>query len=92
VEFGTTGITSPGAGDYLKSIPVDEAFAKANREVVYSNSSAKGFVLLTLRRDEALAQLMTVSTITARAFDTAPIKTFRFTPLADGGVSPLTEV
>lgn len=91
VEFGTTGITSPGGGDYLPMIPVGEVYAKANREVVYSNMAAKGFVLLTLNRGEAKGELMKVSTITDKAFITDVDKTFTVTPQPGGGVSALTE-
>jgi alkaline phosphatase D len=91
VEFGATGITSPGAADLLSMLPIGEVFAKANREVAYNNSKAKGFVLLTLKRDEAVSQMVAVSTITARAFETQVIKTFRVTPQAGGGVSALSE-
>jgi alkaline phosphatase D len=91
VEFGTTGVTSPGAGDYLTTIPVGEVYAKANREIVYSNQAAKGFVLLTLTRDEAKGELIKVSTITETAFETSVDKAFKVTPKAGGGVSPLSE-
>jgi alkaline phosphatase D len=91
-EFGATAITSPGAGDVLTGIPVGEAFAKANREVLYNNSADKGFVLLTLRRDEAVGQMVAVSTIAQPTFETKVLKAYRLTPQAGGGVSPLTEV
>lgn len=92
VEFGTTGITSPGGGDYLTTVPLGEVYAKANREIVYSNQAAKGFVLLTLSREEAKGELMKVSTITDRTFETTTDKAFRVTPVAGGGVSPLNEM
>ena len=90
-EFGTTGITSPGAGDTIKAFPVGEVFASANSEVVFSDQAAKGFVLLSLSREEAKAELMTVSTIVAEPFETRVLKTFIVRP--DGaGVSALSEV
>lgn len=91
VEFGTTGITSPGAADYITTIPVDEVFAKANREVVYANSKAKGFVLLTLTRETVKSELIAVSTIVEQTFTAAPIKTYEVAAEA-GGVSALKEV
>ncbi|WP_309645602.1 alkaline phosphatase D family protein [Phenylobacterium sp.] len=90
VEFGTTGITSPGGGDAIKSFSVGEVFASANPEVIYSEQAAKGFVLLTLTRDEAKAEMMAVSTIVSKAYETRVLKTFRAKPEA-GGVSTLVE-
>ena len=90
VEFGTTGITSPGAGDALPGVPIGQIMADANREVVYSDQAAKGFVLLTLGRKEGKAEMVAVSTILETTFTTSVLKTFTFTPGADG-VSGLKE-
>ena len=90
VEFGATGITSPGAGDALPGIPVGEIFAKANREVVFSDQAAKGFVLLTLSKTEAKGELVAVSTIMDKAYTVSTLKTFTATPGPDG-VSALKE-
>ncbi|MEI7573519.1 MAG: alkaline phosphatase D family protein [Phenylobacterium sp.] len=90
VEFGTTGITSPGAGDALPDVPVGQIMADANREVVYSDQAAKGFVLLTLGRTNGKAEMMAVSTIQEKTFTTSVLKTFTFTPSPDG-VSGLKE-
>ena len=90
-EFGTTGITSPGAGDTIKAFSVGEVFASANTEVVFSDQAAKGFVLLSLTREEAKAELMAVSTITAKPFETRVVKTFVVKP-EGAGVSALSEV
>ena len=79
-EFGTTGITSPGANDSIKGFSVGDVFAAANKEVVFSDQASKGFVLLTLTREEAKAELMAVSTIVSKDFQTSVVKTFRVTP------------
>ncbi len=91
VEFGSTGVTSPGAGDALPGIPVGDVYAKANREVIYSDQAAKGFVRLTLTRSEVRADMMAVSTITERSYTTAVLRSFRATP-GPNGISALTEV
>jgi len=90
VEFGTTGITSPGGGDAIKSFSVGDVFAAANPEVVFNDQAAKGFILLTLTRDEAKAELMAVSTILAKTYETKVLKTFRVKREASG-VSALSE-
>jgi alkaline phosphatase D len=89
VEFGTTGITSPGGGDALPSFPIGEIFSGANEEVVFSDQSSKGFILLTLTRTEAKAEMIAVSTIVQPTYATKVVKTFVVKP--DGaGVSGLT--
>lgn len=89
-EFGTTGITSPGANDSIKGFSVGQVFAAANKEVVFSDQAAKGFVLLTLTHQDAKAELMAVSTIVSKTFETKVLKTFKVTPEAHR-VSGLSE-
>ena len=91
VEFGTTGITSPGGGDALPGIPVGEIYAKANREIVHNDQQSKGFVLLTLSKTEMKADFVAVSTIVERSYTTAIAKTFKANP-GPTGVSGLQEV
>ena len=89
-EFSGTAITSPGADDVLQ-LRTGPAFAKRSPEVKFCDQGAKGFVLLTLSRKEARAELMAVSTITSKSFETRALKTYRVTP--DGaGVSGLAEM
>lgn len=89
-EFGTTGITSPGAGELSPGINAGDLIAKANQDVVFNDQMSKGYVLLTLTRTEARADMVAVSTITSRTFTTRVVKSFRATP--DGkGVSALSE-
>ena len=89
VEFGTTGITSPSGGDILSALPLGEVFASANKEVIFNDQRAKGFVLLTLTPAEARADLVAVSNITEPTFETRVVKTFRVTPEAGGVSAPV---
>jgi alkaline phosphatase D len=91
VEFGTAGITSPGPGESIAAVPLGEAFAKYNREVLFNNQMAKGFVLLTLTHSAATAELVAVSSIKDRAFTTRALATYRVTP-GPSGVSGLKPV
>ena len=84
VEFGAPGITSPGPGESIAAVPLGDAFAKHNREVLFNNQTGKGFVLLTLTHTQATAELMAVSSIKDRAFTTRPIATYHVTPGASG--------
>jgi len=91
-EFGTCGITSPGADDHLGGLALGPAFVQRNRAVRFCDQSAKGFVLLTLTPAEAKAELVAVSSIVSRSFETKVLKTFRVTPDGPGQVSALSEV
>ncbi len=77
VEFGTTAVTSPGWGDFMAKQDMGAIFADQNKEVVYSHQSAKGFTLLTLTPEEARAELVAVSTITERTYETKALKRYR---------------
>ena len=89
-EFGTTGITSPGAGELAPGLNMGEIVGRVNKEVVFNDQVSKGFVLLTLTRQEAKAEMVAVSTITAPTFATRTVKTFRTRP--DGrGLTALSE-
>lgn len=89
-EFGTTGITSPGGGDAIKSFDLGAAYAQANKEVVFSDMAAKGFVLLTLTKEQAKGELMAVSSIVSKTYETKVLKTFIVKP-GPKGVASLTE-
>ena len=91
VELGTTAITSPGGGDSLPAFPIGEVFAQANKEVVFCDQKAKGFLLLTLTPTEAKADLMAVSNITEPTYESRIVKTYRVTP-EQGGLSAPVEV
>jgi len=89
-EFGTTGITSPGAGELSPGINAGDLIAKANKEVVFNDQMSQGYVLLTLTRTEAKADMVAVSTIVSKTFTTKVVKSFKIVP--DGkGVSRLSE-
>ncbi|MDG2519951.1 alkaline phosphatase D family protein [Caulobacter segnis] len=85
-EFGASSITSPGFGDYLPQAPIGQAFVERNKEVLFCDAHAKGFVLLTLTNDSARGDLMAVSTITSPQYETRIIATYQVAPVKGGGV------
>ena len=91
-ELATTGVTSPGAGDIIRGVPLNQGFEDKNAEVVFTDHSAKGYILLTLSKAEAKAEYMAVSTILSEDYTVAPMRTFTVTPVAGGGVSGLKAV
>jgi len=90
-EFGTTAITSPGAGEVAEGLDWGELIARVSPEVRYNHQTLRGFVRLTLKRTEARADMVAVSTITAKPFETKVLKSFRVTPEGTG-VSKVAEV
>lgn len=90
-EFGTTGITSPGAGELSPGLNAGDLIAKANKDVVFNDQVSKGYLLLTLTRTGARADMIAVSTITSKTFETKVVKSFKTTPEGKG-VSALSEV
>lgn len=94
VELATTSITSPSSAEvYEGRYDIASAVMAQNpREVAYTDWASKGFLRLTLRRDEAIADMMAVSTITERTFTTRTTKSFRIRPGADGGTLPIEAV
>jgi alkaline phosphatase D len=91
VEFGAAAVSSPGPGESIATLPLGEAFAKFNREVLFNNQVSHGFLLLTLTHKEATGELIAVSSIKDKAFTSKAVATYRATP-GPGGVSGLRPV
>ncbi|HEY8574065.1 alkaline phosphatase D family protein [Phenylobacterium sp.] len=89
-EFGTTGITSPGAGELAPGVDTGTLVARINNEVLYNNQVDKGFVLLTLTRGAARADMI-ATPIETRQFRARTVKSFRVTPQG-AGVSPTLDL
>jgi alkaline phosphatase D len=89
-EFGTTAITSPGAGEISPGINAGDLIARANKEVVFNDQVSRGFLLLTLTRDAARADMVAISTIVSKTFETRVVKRFVAAPEGQG-VSALQE-
>ncbi|MGQ2991945.1 MAG: alkaline phosphatase D family protein [Brevundimonas sp.] len=79
IEFGTTAISSPSPGDAVRPLPLGEALAATNEEVVFCDQSSKGYVLLTLTPNAARAELVAVSTLLAKPYETKVVKVARVT-------------
>ena len=91
VEFGTSAISSPSPGDHVGGLPLGLALQAANPEVKFCDQSAKGYVLLTLERDQAVGELRTVSTILAKPYENRTLKRYRLAR-TETGLGPLEDV
>lgn len=87
-EFGTSSISSPSPGDAVGAIPLGALLDQANPEVVHCDQKAKGFLTLTVTRDAATAELIAVSTILAKPFETRSLGRWRVEKSADGITAP----
>jgi alkaline phosphatase D len=65
-EFGATAITSPSYGSLLPGLGA--VLSAANREVVFCDQDSKGYVVLTLTPQAAVAEHVAVSTVLTRPF------------------------
>lgn len=91
VEFGATGVTSPGVGAILAGAPLDQSLIEHAREVAYTDQQANGFVLVSLTHEAATADMIAVSTVFAPQSEARTLKRFRVAA-TDGGVGAVEEV
>lgn len=87
-EFATTSVTSPGLGDLLKNAPFDFAqlLVESNAGVVWTEQVKRGFLLLTVRREEAFAEFIVVSSVTSKDYDIGMDARFRVAASAGAGI------
>jgi alkaline phosphatase D len=67
-EFGTSAVSSPSVGDSLPQVPLGTFLEKSGEEVMFCDQRAKGFILLELTPERAVADYRAVSTIFAKPY------------------------
>jgi alkaline phosphatase D len=82
VEFGTTSITSPSDAEYFKPAGIDfgAGLLARNPHIKWNDQLGRGFLKLTLTKQQALAEFFTVSTIRSKDFTTARDAAFTVAP------------
>jgi alkaline phosphatase D len=73
VEFGGTSVTSPSVADVLSNFGLEGALLNQlivdkNDEVEWHDETKRGYVLITLTREDATADFMSVDTIQSKTF------------------------
>lgn len=93
VEFGTTSITSPSDADYFTAAGINfgAGVVARNDQVKWSDGVQRGFLVLTLTREQARAEFLTVSTILTKQFEIATAATFTVAPDDAPGIGALTQ-
>ncbi|MBL8538183.1 MAG: alkaline phosphatase D family protein [Hyphomonadaceae bacterium] len=92
VEFGATSITSPSDADFFTPFGVDFAGSvrARNPHIKWTDPSHRGFLVLSLTREQATAEFFAVSTIMSQAYDVT--RTAAFTvDASDAGVGAIAE-
>jgi len=94
VEFGTTGITSPSpvASLGLPEAQIAQVITAQNDEVEHVDFGPRGFVALTLTPDRLQAQLIGVSTIETKPYETRTVRTYAVQAEGPGRLGALTAV
>jgi alkaline phosphatase D len=90
VEFGAGALSAPPVGAGLPGVPLGEAFAKHNREVLFNDQHYNGFVRLTLTRTQATGELIAVTTTASHSYGAKLLAAYRAAP-GPAGVSSLKE-
>lgn len=77
VEFGSTSVSSPGFGQYMKQVDdIGEQFADTNKEVEWYDPNGNGWTLVTLTANEAKADYYKVSDVTLKPYSVSKAASF----------------
>ena len=93
-EFGVTSVSSPSRFERLNLPGVDFGTytEEAAPEVLRHNAYDRGYLHLTLTRDEAIARHMVVDTCKSRDFNAYPDSVWRVEPAQGGPVQPVQRI
>jgi len=93
VEFGATSITSPGDGEYFAPFGIDfgAGVRARNPHVKYTDSLKRGFLLLTLTREQATAEFFAVSNILSKEYETTRVAAYKVAPEPGPGIGAIAE-
>jgi alkaline phosphatase D len=91
VEFAGTSVTSPGNGDYVgdTGIDIDKAFTDANPDLKWTDQKHRGYLVLTLKKTEAVAEFFTVSSVLSKDYQTMLAARLKVKPERGPGVGPI---
>jgi alkaline phosphatase D len=92
VEFGTTSITSPSDADYFAAAGIDFAAGvrARNPQVRWTDPLHRGYLLLTLTREQATAEFFAVTTILSKDYEEQRLAAFTVAADAGPGVGEIT--
>lgn len=93
VEFGATSITSPSEAAYFGPAGIDfgAGVRARNPHVKWNDPAHRGFLVLTLTPQQALAEFFTVSTVAAVQYEVERAAAFTVAADAGPGVGAITQ-
>jgi alkaline phosphatase D len=91
VELGATSVTSPSEAAYFSPFGVDfgAGVRARNPHIKFTDPMHHGFLLLSLSKQQALAEFFSVSTITSKDFTVERTAAFTVAPEAGPGIGPI---
>jgi alkaline phosphatase D len=94
VELGTTSITSPSDASYFTAAGMDfgAGLIARNPHVKWIEALHHGFLLLSLTKEEARADFVTVSTIDTKSYEVNTVAGFTMAAGEGAGIGALTAV
>jgi alkaline phosphatase D len=92
VELGATSITSPSDAEYFAPAGIDfnAGIRARNPHVKYTDGGKRGFLVLTLTREHANAEFVSVSTIADKNYETMAAAAFTIASDEGAGIGALT--
>jgi phosphodiesterase/alkaline phosphatase D-like protein len=92
VEFGATSVTSPSEADYFTPAGIDFAAAvrARNPHVKWNDPLHRGYLLLSLTREQATAEFFAVTSILSKEYEEQRLAAFTVAADAGPGVGAIT--
>jgi len=87
-EFGTSAISSPSMGDEAGGFQLGEVFMRQNREVIFCDQLAKGYVRLQLTHAAAQADMIAVE-IDRKPYAARVLARWELEPTAGPGIGEI---
>jgi alkaline phosphatase D len=91
-ELGTTAVTSSSLGNMLGNVELGPLFEKSCPEVRFNQHLTKGYSLVTIAPDEIVVELIGLSNVLSREFESFKLKTFRLSAVQGGEIADWQEV
>ncbi|GAB4146358.1 MAG: alkaline phosphatase D family protein [Sphingomonadales bacterium] len=88
VDLATHSISSPGMEYYLNAPPaaLAKALVDTNPDLLWANTHNRGYLTVTLRRDQALARWWALSSVTDKNFNESLLQSLMVTPAQGPGL------
>lgn len=90
-EFGTSAVSSPCPGEGVPGVDLGAVFVAQAPEVKFNDQLAKGYIRLSLSRQEAVAELVAVETL-VKPYAARTLARFRVRPAPGSAPGPIERI